>query len=340
MAATPDTPAGPSAALTRADERLDFWHARIEERLQVLAAAREPAELYEPVRYILRGQGKRLRPLIVLLTCEALEQDAEKALPAALAVEVFHAFTLVHDDIMDHSATRRGRETAHTRWDESVAMLAGDYLMALSYRLLAQSDAQILSQALDRYHTMVARLCEGQALDKAFETKQDVTLEDYLHMIDCKTGALLKASFQLGALTGGARADAVERLGVVGERIGRAFQIQDDLLDLVADGAKWGKPIGGDLVEGKKTYLLLRALEKASGDERAWFDSIRRHQGLPHVDVAEARQRMQALGILDDARAAVRTLMQEALSLLDDLEVGDAAAPLYRLLHRTSARVR
>ena len=239
---------------------------RVDDRLSDLIVKSDPGDLYEPARYVLAGGGKRLRPIILLLAAEGFGVEEEVAFPAALAVEVFHNFTLVHDDIMDHSDERRGRPTVHTRWSEDVAILAGDYLMALSYRLLSESPAPVLPEMLSVYHEMVAELCEGQTLDKVFEGRDDVTVEEYFSMIDAKTGALLRTCLELGAILGGAT-DA-ERAAVrdAGTFVGRAFQIQDDLLDVVAQDARWGKPVGGDLIEGKRTYVLLRTFSVLEGE--------------------------------------------------------------------------
>ena len=339
MASFSKPSSGPALGTVPPEDYVTAWQARIEDELKGLVSEEEPAALYDPVRYVLAGKGKRVRPLLVLLTCAGFEGDPEDAVPAALSVEAFHAFTLVHDDIMDHSAQRRGRATIHTRWDESSAILAGDYLMALAYRLLTRNTWERPDAALEAYHTMVVRLCEGQALDKDFEERRDVRMSDYMRMIDCKTGALLAASFKLGGLAAGATDEAVATLAQIGTRAGRAFQIQDDLLDLTADDHEWGKPIGADLMEAKKTYLLLRALEKMEGNERAWFTNIVEGKGLRGEDIPEARRRFRDAGVLRDAQSAVHRLIEEAFQLLDTLDLGESSEPLIWLLRRTEKRV-
>jgi geranylgeranyl diphosphate synthase type II len=312
---------------------------RVHAALAALETGAEPPELYEPVRYVLAGGGKRLRPVLLLLAAEIYGAEVARAMPAALAVEVFHNFTLVHDDIMDHAATRRGRPTVHERWDEGTAILCGDYLMALAYDLLARAEASRPAEVHRAFHRMVVRLCEGQALDKAFETRADLTVADYLDMIDRKTGALLEAVLDLGALVGDAPETDREILRAVGRNVGRAFQIQDDLLDLTAEHQDWGKVIGGDLVEGKKTYLLLRALERAEGDERAWFRRIVEGGGLSEGAVAEARARMERLGVLDDARAAVIRHSAASQERLQALPASPARDTLHWLIDRMQARL-
>ena len=264
-----DTPAATAA-------RLRALATDVDTALTEMALPAQPEALYAPVRYVLGGGGKRVRAQLVLLAAEAFGGEAarQRAMPAALAVEVFHAFTLVHDDIMDGAATRRGRPSVHVRWSEATAILAGDLLMGLAYRLLDATDTPRRADVRAAFHAMVARLCEGQALDLAFETTHDVSVDDYLGMIDGKTGALLGCALTLGALVGGAADDVLAALGTAGRDLGRAFQIQDDLLDLTAPPETWGKPLGGDLVEGKKTFLLLLALARTHGDDRTWFARV------------------------------------------------------------------
>lgn len=311
---------------TAATDHLRALSEHVEAALQSLQLPHEPRTLYEPARYALDGGGKRIRPVLLLLAAEAYGTSLEDALPSALAVEVFHNFTLLHDDIMDRAPTRRGRPTVHVRWDPATAILAGDYLMALSYRLLARSPRAVLPDVLSVFDEMVQALCEGQALDKEFETRRDVTVADYLRMIDAKTGALIKVSLELGAITGGAPVHERETLRDIGLHLGRAFQIQDDLLDLVADDARWGKQLGSDLIEGKKTFLLIRSLQLGRSDDRAFFDRVVREAGMPADSVPEARERMQASGVLDEARAEVDRHSLEALSLLASLQA--APGPL------------
>ena len=328
-----------AVSATRAAGHVERLRERVNGELADLALAEEPADLYEPVRHVLAGEGKRVRPILVLLAAEAFDVGAERALPAALAVEVFHNFTLVHDDIMDHADSRRGQPTVHRKWDASTAILSGDYLMSLSYELLARTRADNLHALLQTFSRMVTRLCEGQSLDKTFETRRRVSVDDYLHMIDRKTAALIQASLELGGQIGEADAEARAVLRRTGRHIGRAFQIQDDLLDLVADHDRWGKQVGGDLIEGKKTFLLLRALERAEGEEFAWFSRIIESGGLPEEDVDEARDRMEQQGILKEARSAVTHHSAAAKDELSLLPSGPPAETLYWLIEQMEARL-
>lgn len=326
-----DAPAPSAAALAE----------HVSQSLGALDLPAAPAGLYDPVRYVLDGGGKRVRPVLVLLTAEAYGgADARRrALPAALAVEVFHNFTLVHDDIMDHAPTRRGRPTVHERWDEPTAILAGDLMMGLAYDLLAQTEGADLGRLARAFYRMVARLCEGQSLDLHFESLDAVSVDEYLDMIDRKTGALLELSLELGGLVGGADEAALAALRRAGHALGRAFQIQDDLLDLTAESDGWGKAIGGDLVEGKKAYLSLRAVEWAEGEERAWLARAV-HGGLPAADVDEARERMARLGVLDDASDAVAQYVAEGEASLAALPAGPAADALRQLARSLATRAR
>jgi geranylgeranyl diphosphate synthase, type II len=276
----------------------------VEDALPGTLTNTSPKELYDPVRYVLASEGKRLRPILVLLAANLRGGRVEHALPAALATEVFHVFTLVHDDIMDRSATRRGRETVHVKWDESTAILAGDYLLGLSFDLLTQTAHTDLRQLLEVFHRTVRLLCEGQALDKAFEARTDVSLDEYMAMIDRKTAALLSCGLEMGGVIAGVDPDGRRALREAGHHLGCAFQVHDDLLDLVAHDESWGKPVGGDLIEAKKAYLLLTALSMARGEEHAFFERIARN-GASAEDVQHARVIMERLGVLERARQTV-----------------------------------
>lgn len=317
--------------------------ADVDAALDALDVPTTPEVLYAPVHHALRGRGKMWRPAIVLLTAEAFGgADARRrVMPAALATEVFHTFTLVHDDIMDKSATRRGAPTVYAEWGTSTAILAGDLLFSLAGDLLRRTETDRLGDALESYHAMVASLCEGQALDLAFETRHDVTPDDYLAMIDGKTGALLELAFDLGALIGGASDDERRRLREAAHALGRAFQLQDDVLDITATEADLGKPIGGDLREGKRTWLLLRAIE-ASGEEgreadRAFFDGAL-DGGLAPEAIGDARERMERLGVLSEASGEAQAYAARGEAGLDVLPASGAADALRVLAHALATR--
>lgn len=319
-------------------ERFQALRRRIDEALPALVAEREPQVLYEPVEHVLRTRGKRIRPIALLLVARAYGKSTEQVLPAALAIEVFHNFTLVHDDLMDDAQERRGERTIHEKWDAGTAILAGDLMMGLSYDLLGQVDDPELESLYAVFHPMVQQLCAGQALDTAFQDEESVSVEAYIDMIDQKTGALLSAVFELGVLIGGGGAEAQRHLGRAGQLVGRAFQIQDDLLDLTADEDTWGKAVGGDLVAGKKTFLVLEALEQAEGRDYEWFSRLVHDGGLPPEDVPEARSRMSDLGVFEEARNRVLTYTDQAYDDLRHLPDSDSKDTLLWLLDRLKAR--
>ena len=341
---------------TAPENRVQHLRERVNNALAELELREEPALLYDPVRYVLGGDGKRLRPVLLLLAAEVFGAETEDALPAALAVEAFHNFTLVHDDVMDRAEERRGRPAVHRRWDTGTALLAGDLLLVRAYDLLAEAAAGAetdLATLMRPFRRMARRLCEGQALDKTFETREAVSVEEYLDMIDGKTGALLSATLELGGLCGDAAPARAEALRKAGAALGRAFQIQDDLLDLTADSERWGKPVGGDLREGKKTFLLVRARERAAEDDaedaRALFERAA-ESGLASGEIDEARRRMARLGVLSDARRAVARYTEAATAHLDRAlpgETGDsedgrargAAGTLRWLIGKMQARL-
>lgn len=314
--------------------------SEIADALAALRMHDEPENLYGPVRYVLSGDGKLLRPLLCILSGELFGCDRKELMPVALAVEVFHNFTLVHDDIMDNAAQRRGRPTVHERWDTADAVLAGDYLMGMSYGLLAVPASGSLRDRLTIFQEMVVKLCEGQALDKRFEERDDVSVDDYLDMIRRKTGSLIETSMHLGAVMGGAGSAALGHIRSCGGLLGRAFQIQDDLLDLTAADDSWGKPIGGDLIEGKKTYLLLTALEMVDSEHYSWFRRIVEEGGLPSNQVPEARNRMEQLGVLEKTRSVLAELYDASAKEVDALPSGPQADTLRWLIRKMSLRIR
>lgn len=220
-----------------------------------------PYTLFDPLNYIMSGGGKRVRPILVLLSCEAFGGNINNALDAAIAVEILHNFTLVHDDIMDNANTRRGKETIHRKWDVNAAILVGDELIGLSYRSLLRSKTGNITGVIQAFTDGVIEVCEGQALDKEFELSADVSIDDYKIMIRKKTAELLRTSSVMGAIIGDADQYGINAISEYSENIGLAFQIQDDLLDVIADENEFGKKIGGDILERKKTFLYLKALE-------------------------------------------------------------------------------
>jgi geranylgeranyl diphosphate synthase, type II len=301
------------------EQRYERHKSSVERYLRSFVTEHKPQTLYHPVKYVLVGGGKRIRPVITLLACEAVGGDANSALHAGAGIEILHNFTLVHDDIMDHAETRRGRLTVHKKWDENVALLSGDALLAFAYRALLRTKSSHIQEISRIFTEGVVTICEGQALDKEFETRHRVHVNEYLMMIEKKTGKLVSIAAQLGALIGNASISDLEALRRYGEHVGRAFQIQDDLLDIVADEKEFGKTIGGDLVEGKKTFLLLEALRRAKGEQKKMLQRIFTNGGVPKKQVPTFRLIYEETGAMDSAKKRIESDITEAKNQLTSL---------------------
>lgn len=248
----------------------------LEDHIQHYKFGTSPRELYEPISYLMHLGGKRIRPLLTLLSFRLYQEDYSKILTAASAVEVFHNFTLMHDDIMDQAPLRRGKETVHEKWDANTAILSGDVMMVKAYDMLLQTPTDKLAESIRLFNNTAIAVCEGQQLDMNFESQSDVSEEDYLEMIKLKTAVLVGFALQFGALLGGASREDMEKLYTFGVNVGIGFQLKDDLLDVYADKTVFGKQVGGDIIANKKTYLLIKAKEMASGKTKAelegWLD--------------------------------------------------------------------
>ncbi|MBK8699143.1 MAG: polyprenyl synthetase family protein [Saprospiraceae bacterium] len=239
------------------------YNDKISQYFEQMAPKGEPASLYEPINYLLMLGGKRIRPAMVLMSCELFEKDTDKALPAAYALEVFHNFTLMHDDIMDKATIRRGFPTVHEKYDLNTAILSGDAMLIYSYQILCGYEPAMAHKILKSFNKMAMELCEGQRLDMDFETSNIVSIDGYLKMIAFKTSVLLASAMEVGGIIGGGGESDLKHLYEFGKNIGIAFQIQDDLLDAFGDEKKVGKQPGGDIIQNKKTYLFLKAKELA-----------------------------------------------------------------------------
>lgn len=230
---------------------------------------REPKNLYEPIQYILGLGGKKIRPVLTLMSAEIFDADYSKALPAALAVEVFHNFSLVHDDIMDDAPLRRGNVTVHEKWNINTGILSGDAMLILAYQYFEQYEPAIFRELAKLFSKTALEVCEGQQWDVDFETRSDVTIPEYLKMIEYKTAVLVAAAMKMGAIVAETSVENGELIYDFGLNLGLAFQLQDDYLDAFGNPATFGKQIGGDIIENKKTYLYLKAIEFASAEEKA-----------------------------------------------------------------------
>jgi len=242
--------------------------AIISEELVRIEYPKTPRSLYEPIDYILGLGGKRMRPILVLMAYQLFDKNIEKAISPALAIEVFHNFTLLHDDIMDNAPLRRGRKTVHKKWNNNVAILSGDAMLVQAFQLISEADNTIVKQILAVFSKAAIEVCEGQQWDMDFENRSNVSISDYLKMIEHKTAVLLGAALQIGGIIGGGTITEQKHLYAFGRNLGIAFQLKDDLLDAFGDTETFGKQIGGDIMANKKTYLYLKALELSDKDQR------------------------------------------------------------------------
>lgn len=310
----------------------------IEQRLASVELRKEPLGLYDAVKHVLESPGKRLRPQLVMAASDIFGGDRAVATEVAVAMEIFHIFTLVHDDIMDRSSSRRGHPTIHVKWDEPTAILAGDYLLGRASELLLALPDTVLRAGLARFGDTVRALCEGQIRDMEFESRSDVELSEYLSMIDQKTSALLGTSLVLGAMTGTSSTDFLSRMDEIGHHLGQAFQIQDDLLDLTASSAKWGKPLGGDLISGKKAFLLLQALKVERETGKTYFHQLGAAGGITLDELPTATSILKEMGVLESAEKAVLFHSKQAELLCSSLPSSTGRNALIALIEKMAVR--
>ena len=277
--------------------------------LEKITWTKEPRGLYEPIAYVLSMGGKRIRPALALMACNLFSDDVTPAIQPALGLEVFHNFTLLHDDIMDRADVRRGRPTVHKKWNDNTAILSGDVMQIASYQLVANTPAAYLKPVLDLFSKTAAEICEGQQYDVDFENRDSVKAEEYLKMIRLKTAVLLGAALQIGAWIGGAGEEDAQLLYDFGINIGLAFQLKDDLLDVYGDEATFGKKIGGDILCNKKTYLLIHALELAKGK-----DADELQKWLKSTDENLSQEKISAITSLYN-RLGVKTICEDKMQL-------------------------
>lgn len=280
-----------------------------------------PPSLYDPVNYIMHLGGKRIRPVLALIACDLLGTDPNKALPAAMAVEVFHNFSLVHDDIMDDAPLRRGQPTVHEKFSANTAILSGDVMLVKAYQALEEVvDLQHKSALFKVLSQVAVEVCEGQQMDMDFEKREEVAIQEYIKMIELKTAALLAGSLQMGAIIAGGSPSAIHTLGQVGRNIGIAFQLQDDYLDTFGDPVFFGKKVGGDIVQNKKTFLFLKALEVADDvQKRELKDCYFNYQGSETDKINTVKSIFESLGIQLSSKELMEAYKNKALSLLEDL---------------------
>ena len=303
----------------------------IEKELERIDFPSTPSNLYDPLRYFLKIGGKRMRPILTLLGAEAFGVDKDKALNAALAIEVFHNFSLIHDDIMDDAPLRRGQETVHEKWNNNIGILSGDVLLVKAYQLIAKNDPQSLPEILDIFNRTAVEVCEGQQMDMDFESRDNVSIEEYIEMIRLKTSVLLGCALETGAIVAGASKNDSKLIYEFGQQIGIAFQIQDDILDLYADPEKFGKQVGGDVICNKKTLLLLKAFEIANEAQAVQLNALLAEQDLV-LKVKSVRTLFDDLGIREICKGIMNEHYSKAKLAINQISISEESKkPLLEL---------
>ena len=296
-----------------------------ESYLQSLDYSRKPDNLYAPVRYVLSLGGKRIRPTLLIMAYNMYADDIENVFSTAAGMEIFHNFTLLHDDLMDRADMRRGKPTVHKKWNDNTAVLSGDGMLVLAYRYLSLRPASDIKKVLDIANETFTGIMEGQQYDMEFETRDDVTEAEYLEMIRLKTSVLLAACVQMGAVIGGATDEDARRLYDFGEKIGLAFQLQDDLLDVYGDPLVFGKKIGGDILCNKKTYLYINAYLLADAAQKAELDRWAAYDGTDaEAKIAAVRAIYDAVGVKELSEKLIRSYFAEAMAKLDSVSLPEA----------------
>ncbi len=300
-----------------------------------------PKNLYAPIKYVLSLGGKRIRPLAALMACDLFCGDATKAIKPALALEVFHNFTLLHDDIMDRAEMRRNQPTVHIKWNDSTAILSGDAMLIKAYQLLEQCDPAYLPKLLKLFSQTAAEVCDGQQYDLDFENRNDVSVEEYIDMIRLKTAVLLAGSLKMGAICGGASETDAQYLYEFGIGVGIAFQLRDDLLDVYGDTRDFGKEIGGDICCNKKTFLLINAILHAEGDDKKELDGWLAKKDFDRTQKVEAITRIyDKLQIRTATEEKMRQYYNQAIEALRKVSKSeDEKKNLYQMAERLLNRI-
>ena len=303
---------------------------------------KEPVNLYLPIKYTLENGGKRVRPLLVLLSAKSFGADLKSALPAAASVEIFHNFTLLHDDIMDQAPIRRGKPTVHQKWDDNTAILSGDTMLVWAYKMLEAYDGTIYKKMTTLLNQTAIEVCEGQQMDMDFESRQDVTIDEYIEMIRLKTAVLLGAALQFGGIVAKASEPDLQNMSDFGIKLGLAFQIQDDYLDTFGDKDTFGKRIGGDILDRKKTFLYIMALQQAGSDDKQHLQKLYADRTLPDMQlIAETIAIFKKYQIDEIARDKIAFYTEASLEALNRTNLPDNEKLFWQkfaqnLMHRAS----
>lgn len=296
--------------------------AMVNQGLANLHLERQPFGLYKPIRYVLSMGGKRLRPVLLLMTYNMYRDDVDQAMPTAVGLETYHNYTLLHDDVMDRAEVRRGKPCVHKVWNENTAILSGDSMLVMAYRLMAGCPAKYLKGVMDLFTTTALEIGEGQQYDVDFENRMDVTAEEYIEMIRLKTSVLLACAMKLGAMQADAPEADADLLYSFGERLGLAFQLQDDMLDVYGDFRTFGKKIGGDILCNKKTYMLIKALEGADAQQREELEHwINATEYVPEEKIQAVTALYDAIGVRSVCSDLINSYFEESCQLLEQVNL-------------------
>lgn len=309
--------------------RISEYSAMAEAKIRALDFPKDNLSgLYAPIAYGMQAGGKRLRPTLLLMAADAFGDAADKAINPAVGIEMFHNFTLLHDDVMDNSDLRRGRPTVHSKWDENTAILSGDTMLTLATKLISDVDDDILRTVINTFNDQALRVYEGQRLDMDFESKEEVALDEYIEMIKAKTGALLGGAAKIGALIGGASEADAEKMYEFGLMLGVAFQIEDDFLDTFGNADTFGKPIGGDINNNKKTFLMVKALVSGGPNAEALKAALKMAAGPTKVKTVT--RIYEAMGIAEVCKAEVASYSSKALTAIKKTSLSDDRKDAFR----------
>lgn len=307
--------------------------------LEEYTVYREPKGLYEPITYILNLGGKRLRPVLTLMTADIFNIDYSKALDAALSIEVFHNFSLVHDDIMDDAPLRRGKTTVHEKWNINTGILSGDAMLIMAYQLFENYEPQVFQALAQLFSKTALQVCEGQQYDVDFETRSDVTIPEYLNMIECKTAVLVATAMKMGAIVAQASKEDQEGVYQFGRYLGIAFQLQDDYLDAFGTPETFGKQIGGDIIENKKTFLYLKALEFASKEDKILLEDLFAKNLDDNTNKIEVvKQLFTSTGATTLTKQEIEYYTNKAFQVLDTLNIASDKKDMLKLFGKNLMR--
>ncbi|WP_299524522.1 polyprenyl synthetase family protein [Winogradskyella sp.] len=299
--------------------------------LEDFAVEKEPKNLYEPINYILKLGGKRLRPVLTLMACEIFDGNIKSAMDAALSIEVFHNFSLIHDDIMDDAPLRRGQKTVHEKWDLNTGILSGDAMLILAYKLFENYEPETFQSLAKLFSKTALEVCEGQQYDIDFETRDDVTITEYLKMIEYKTAVLVGSAMKMGAIVANASIEDQDLIYDFGRYLGIAFQLQDDYLDAFGNPETFGKQVGGDILENKKTYLYLKTLELGNEDDTSTLITVMSSSSISNDEkISKVKALFNNSGATQATQDAVEVYTDKAFNILEDLNISSNKKQLLR----------